>query len=362
MRRYQNSMTKYKNIIGLAFSGGVDSSISALLLHEAGYDVHALYLDMWKWKNDNSHLAAVETKATELTEKIPLQFSHLDAREKMHQIVVQEILEGLKKGRTPNPCVRCNPLVKFKLLQEFADLHGIKEIATGHYAQVIRQTDGTYSLFRAQDGSKDQSYMLCYLTQSILARTKFPLGKLQKSDIKTMACELGLSVAQQPESQDLCFMDGLSYQEFIEHFAQDEFVPGEIVDCNGIIIGQHKGLAFYTIGQRKGIRIAAGQPYYVIEKDIKHNRMVVGFLSTLGKRKIEVVQVNWIRGNEPAQLDCDVKIRYRAKSIPAHIQRMDEKDKYQVIFQDDVDGITPGQYAVFYQKEEMLGGGMINQQ
>lgn len=362
MRRYRNSMTENRKKIVLAFSGGVDSSISALLLHEAGYDVHTLYLDMWKWKNVNSHRAAVKTKATELTKKIPLQFSILNAREKMHQIVVQDFLEGLIKGRTPNPCVRCNPLVKFKLLQDFADMHGIKEIATGHYARVIRQTDGTFSLFRALDGNKDQSYVLCYLTQSILARTKFPLGELQKSDIKTMAYELGLSVAQQPESQDLCFMDGLSCQEFIEHFAQDELVPGEIVDCNGIIIGKHEGLAFYTIGQRKGIRIAAGQPYYVIEKDIKHNRLIVGFLSTFGKREIEVVQVNWIRGSEPTQLDCDVKIRYRAKSIPAHIQRMEEKDKYQVIFQEDVDSITPGQYAVFYQKEEMLGGGMINQQ
>jgi tRNA-specific 2-thiouridylase len=258
-------------------------------------------------------------------------------------------------------CIRCNPLVKFKLLLDYANEHDLEAISTGHYARIRQNADGSYSLLRAIDLSKDQSYMLCYLNQEILSKTLFPLGYTAKTDNKRIAKEMGLSVSDEPESQDLCFVNKNSYQDYIKQFSPEILKPGNIINVRGEILGRHAGLALYTIGQRKGIKIASKEAYYVIDKDISNNRLVVGYQSELGKKEMLVEQVNWISGIPPVSDVCDVKIRYRSKLNKCRIVECKESNNYMVYFNEPIRDITPGQYAVFYQEDEMLGGGMIKQ-
>jgi tRNA-specific 2-thiouridylase len=346
--------------VALGFSGGVDSTLAAVKLTELGYQVHAVHLNMWKWGTSESGEKTFQQHSVELKQVAGVELASIDASEAMRSLVIEDFNKQLSLGNTPSPCVRCNPLVKFRLLLDYADAHGLQYIATGHYARVKKAEDGQYQLLRAVDYSKDQSYMLCYLNQEILSRTLFPLGEEQKSEVKKSAHELGLSVSEEPESQDLCFLNNHSYQEFVKHFSPDILVPGEIVDQQGNVLGKHDGLALYTIGQRKGIRIAAGEAYYVIEKDTGNNRLVVGFLHELGKLEMRVEKVNWIDGSLPDEWDCDVKIRYRAKMVPARMERLQNSDSYNVTFLQAMRDITPGQFAVFYQGERVLGGGIIS--
>lgn len=346
--------------VALGFSGGVDSTLAAVKLTELGYQVHAVHLNMWKWGAAESGEKTFQQHSVELQQVAGVELASIDASEAMRRLVIEDFNRQLSLGNTPSPCVRCNPQVKFRLLLDYADAHGLQHIATGHYARVQRADDGQYQLLRALDRSKDQSYMLCYLNQEILSRALFPLGGSQKSQIKQAAHELGLSVSEEPESQDLCFLNNHSYQEFVKHFSPDILVPGEIVNRQGEELGRHEGLALYTIGQRKGIRIAAEEAYYVIEKDTANNRLVVGFLHELGKKKMRVEKVNWINGSLPDECECDVKIRYRAKMVPARIERLQPTDSYNVTFRQTMRDITPGQFAVFYQGERVLGGGMIS--
>ena len=346
--------------VALGFSGGVDSTLAAIKLAEMGYQVHAVHLDMWKWGAAESGEKTFEQHSVELQQAAGVELASIDASEAMRRLVIEDFNTQLSLGNTPSPCIRCNPLVKFRLLLDYADAHDLQYIATGHYARVNRTDDGQFQLLRALDRSKDQSYMLCYLNQEILSRTLFPLGEEQKSEIKQTAHALGLAVSEEPESQDLCFLNQHSYREFVRHFSPDILVPGDIVNLRGEVLGRHEGLALYTIGQRKGIRIAAEEAYYVVEKDTANNRLVVGFLRELGKLKMRVEKVNWINGSLPDEWDCDVKIRYRAKMVPARIEKLQDSDSYNVTFQQAMRDITPGQFAVFYQGERVLGGGMIS--
>lgn len=347
-----------KEKIALAFSGGVDSSIAAIKLAKAGFDVHAIYLKFWKWKDNETYLQNLKKTVQDIESQVKITFSLIDAAEIMRETVVDDFINQLKIGMTPSPCIRCNPLIKFRLLLHYADEHSIEKIATGHYARVIQAKDGESLLYRAKDKSKDQSYMLCLLTQSILSRTVFPLGEFTKNEIVAYAKELELIVSEQPESQDLCFLNQYSYNDFIEHFSPDILIPGKIVDQSGKELGQHNGLPLYTIGQRKGIRIASSAPYYVIEKDIAGNRLIVGHLSELGRDKMRVDQVNWISGVEILNIECDVKIRYRSKLFKGIVEKCND-GSYSVQFSEKLRDITPGQYAVFYKGDNVLGGGMI---
>jgi tRNA-specific 2-thiouridylase len=315
---------------------------------------------MWKWGAESAGDTEFQQHSVELQQVAGVQLASVDASDAMRRLVIKDFNQQLSLGNTPSPCIRCNPLVKFKLLLDYADAHDLQYIATGHYARIRQADDGSFQLLRALDLSKDQSYMLCYLNQTILSRTLFPLGDTQKSENKQAARQLGLSVSDQPESQDLCFLNQHSFQDFITHFSPDILVPGEIVNQHGQVLGQHEGLALYTIGQRKGIRIAAKEAYYVLEKDTQNNRIVVGFLHELGKKEMRVEQVNWISGQNPDVCECDVKIRYRAKIVPARIERIGQSNDYQVTFGQALRDITPGQFAVFYEGEQVLGGGMIS--
>ena len=346
--------------VALGFSGGVDSTLAAIKLTELGYQVHAVHLNLWKWGDAESGEKTFQQHSVELQQAAGVELASIDASGDMRRLVIEDFNRQLSLGNTPSPCVRCNPQVKFRLLLDYADEHSLPYIATSHYARIKRTDEGQYQLLCAADHSKDQSYMLCYLNQEILSRTLFPLGESHKSEIKQSAHALGLSVSNEPESQDLCFLNKHSYHEFIQHFSPDILVPGEIVDQQGNVLGKHEGLALYTIGQRKGIRVAAEEAYYVVEKDTTGNRLVVGFLHELGKMKMRVEKVNWISGSLPDEWDCDVKIRYRAKMVPARIERLQNSDSYNVTFQKAMRDITPGQFAVFYQGERVLGGGMIS--
>ena len=346
--------------VALGFSGGVDSTLAALKLKDLGYQVHAVHLNMWKWGAEGTGEKEFQQHSIELQQIAGVHLASIDASEAMRRLVIEDFNQQLSLGNTPSPCIRCNPLVKFKLLLDYAEANGLQYIATGHYARVQRTGDGLYHLLRAADLSKDQSYMLCYLNQTILARTLFPLGDFMKSEIKKDARELGLSVSEEPESQDLCFLNQHSYQDFVKHFSPDILVSGDIVNRQGEVLGRHEGLALYTIGQRKGIRLAAKEAYYVIEKDSENNRLVVGFLNELGNKEMRVKKTNWISGQIPDECECDVKIRYRAKTVPARLERIGESNDYDVHFQQALRDITPGQFAVFYRDDQVLGGGMIS--
>lgn len=347
-----------KEKVALAFSGGVDSSIAAVKLAEAGYDVHAVYFKFWKWKEGKDDIRKVKRNLSDIEQHIPVTFASIYAAETMQATIVDDFVKQLEIGNTPSPCIRCNPLVKFRLLLDYADKNSIEKIATGHYARIKQREEGKVLLLRAIDKSKDQSYMLCRLTQEILKRTIFPLGEKMKKEIIPYARDLGLKVSEQSESQDLCFLNQYSYQDFIEHFSPEILKPGKIVDNNGNELGQHNGLPLYTIGQRKGIRIAASKPYYVIDKDIADNKLIVGYRAELGKDRMRVGKINWISGAEIRKLECAVKIRYQSKLFRGMVN-IDDKGSYQVQFKEKIRDITPGQYAVFYDGEQVLGGGMI---
>ena len=357
-RETHNSSTKTKKI-ALAFSGGLDSTISAVMLAKAGYAVHAVYFNFWKWQDTGNHVQEITKAVEDINRVIDADFSIIDAEDKMHKAVIEDFILQLGEGKTPSPCIRCNPMVKFKLLTDFADARNIEYIATGHYARVVQGEDGSFHLMRAVDRSKDQSYMLCYLNQDILRRLVFPLGETTKKEIRGYARELGLKISNEPESQDLCFLNQHSYQDFIRHFSPEILIPGEIVDRDGNVLGKHNGLALYTIGQRKGIRIAAQEAYYVLSKDIVHNQLIVGFKTELGHNRMMIANVNWIDNKEIEKCECDVKIRYRSKLFKGVLQKHIKEGEYIVKFEEKLRDITPGQYAVFYKDETVLGGGMI---
>ncbi len=343
--------------IALAFSGGVDSSIAAIQLARAGYDVHAVYLRMWKWKGENFNHTEIEERAREIAKLEKIKFTSIEAGQAMQSIVVEDFRRQLAAGFTPSPCIRCNPMLKFDILLNYADEHALGKIATGHYARIKKMDEGYYGLFRARDLTKDQSYMLSSLNQAVLSRTIFPLGDTVKKENVKIAGELGLSISDQPESQDLCFLNQHAYEDFLKESSPEILIPGDIVNREGEVLGKHLGLALYTIGQRKGIRIASEE--YILEKDVTNNRLVVGYLADLGKDSMQIEYINWISAIEIENMDCDVKIRYRSKIYPCRIRKNIGMASYVVQFDEKIRDITPGQFAVFYKGDEVMGGGMI---
>jgi tRNA-specific 2-thiouridylase len=349
-----------KKIVALAISGGIDSAISAFLLKEIGYEVVGVHFQFWTWENDNQIFRNFrKSLIDDIKEKIGFEVEILKYEDLFKKTIVREFLSELSQGRTPNPCVICNPLIKFKLLKDYADKEKIPYISTGHYARVEYDHDGIYKLLKGVDPQKDQSYMLSYLIQELLSRTIFPLGEMYKKDVVSLGNELGLKTIEFGESQDLCFVNTSHYEQFLSESLPDSIYPGDIVDTSGKKIGQHKGLAYYTIGQRKGIMVSAEKPYYVIRKDSKKNKLVVGYIDELGIDQMEVNNLNWINLEPITPFTCDVKIRYRSPSVGCSIEKMN-KNTFQVKLSRKLRDITPGQYAVFYAGDEVLGGGKIS--
>jgi tRNA-specific 2-thiouridylase len=348
----------------MAMSGGVDSAVAVALLLGQGYRVTGIHMKTWKdpkWESEIKNEPAPEELAQKSAEALGTPFITLDIRDKFYQTVVKKFIAQYLQGQTPNPCLFCNPQVKWGILQTYALSQGADYFATGHYARLERFPSGQVSLLRGIDETKDQSYVLSMLSQTQLSRSMLPLGVKTKQDIRKKAKELGLSVADKQDSQDLCFLGDVDYRDFLERYAPESMEVGEIVDSSGRVLGHHQGLAFYTIGQRKGIGISAAEPYFVIEKDHKRNRLVVGFATETGKTTLTAIHPNWISGKS-AEIGkvYDVMVRYRAKPVPA-LLTMSSDDKFRLEFKQKLRGITPGQVAVLYQGERCLGGGVIDE-
>ncbi|HPR35728.1 MAG TPA: tRNA 2-thiouridine(34) synthase MnmA [Anaerolineaceae bacterium] len=339
----------------VAISGGVDSAVAAALLIKQGYEVHALTLQLWHTnRTEQKGLEAARQIAGQLG--IPLDIK--DVRDSFRHEVVEAFIASHLANETPNPCVLCNRALKWAQMIDFGDAQGAEFVATGHYARIVQADDGIFELWRATDLAKDQSYMLGNLTQQELKRSILPLGELRKPEVRAIAQDLGLAVSETPDSQDLCFVDQEDYHQFLREYAPAATQPGEVRTASGQLLGMHHGLAFYTIGQRKGLP-AYTEALYVLEKKPETNALIVGTASQLGNSKFLVRPVNWISGETPRlPLDCEVKIRYRA--IPIRSTLTAANDKGVMVELDHLlRDITPGQSAVFYEGEKVLGGGVI---
>jgi tRNA-specific 2-thiouridylase len=350
----------------VAMSGGVDSSVAAALLVDQGYDVVGMMLRLWsepgRGPNAPQNRCCTPDQIAEaryVAGYLNIPFYVIDVRDFFRQSIVQFFIDEHALGRTPNPCILCNRVIRFDYLMERAVAIGADYLATGHYARVERTRAGEFLLRRAVDESKDQSYVLHVLTQRDLARTMFPVGGYRKHEVRDLAGRFGLPVSQKQESMDLCFLGDNDYRRFLSENAPDELQPGPILGPGDQVLGRHGGLPLYTIGQRKGLGITHSEPLFVLGKDTGRNALLVGTRSQLGQAELMVRQVNWLARVAPKQpIRAQVKIRYRALAIPAWVTPHPSGATH-VAFDEPVLGATPGQGAVFYDGEVCLGGGLI---
>lgn len=346
----------------VAMSGGVDSSVAAALLKEQGYEVIGMMLRLWSepGKEESNRCCTPDSmaQARRVAALLDIPFYVIDAKDVFRETVVEYFLEGYARGETPNPCLVCNRKIRWTFLLDHALALGADFMATGHYARV-RNGNGKVELLRAVDRNKDQSYVLHVLDQEKLKHALFPIGEYTKPEIRQIAEKHGLPTASRKDSQDLCFLAGDDYRNFLQRNAAEMLKPGEIVTRDGETIGSHDGLANYTIGQRKGLGVASPVPLYVITKDAVLNTLVVGTQEQLGSAELIARDVNWISGEAPREpFRAEVKIRYTAKEAEAWVAPM-EGDQTQVRFDAPQRDITAGQAAVFYQSDVVIGGGII---
>jgi tRNA-specific 2-thiouridylase len=356
-------MTSEHIRVAVGLSGGVDSSVAAAMLVEQGYDVIGIMLRLWSMPGheENNRCCTPDAMviARRVAAKLGIPFYALDAGELFYQQVVQSFVLEYAAGFTPNPCLLCNKTIRWGYMLAQAQNLGANYLATGHYARIIKDSDGQAHLLRGLDPGKDQSYVLSLLNQSQLGRTIFPLGMLAKSEVRQIAARFGLAAADRPDSQDLCFLGDEDYRDFLQMSCPESIQPGPILDRRRVRLGTHQGLPFYTVGQRKGLQIAASQPLYVISKNPERNELIVGIAAEMGRCSLQADHVNWISGKPPSdRFDADVKIRYKAAPVAAQI-RILEQQSVQMIFRDPLRDITPGQVAVMYNGDEVLGGGLI---
>lgn len=349
----------------IAMSGGVDSSVAAALLVEQGYEVAGLMLRLWAEiepglgsSNRCCTLESVDC-ARAVAARLDIPFYLVNAEQPFKEQVVDAFISEYVAGRTPNPCVACNREIRFGYLLRYARGLGGRYLATGHYARIERGESGEWQLWRGVDRGKDQSYVLHVLGQEELGQTLFPLGRLTKPEVRQMAAERRLPAAARQESQDLCFVADGDYRRFLQRWAGAALAPGPIVDSEGRQLGEHRGLAHYTIGQRRGLGIAAPEPLYVLALVPERNAVVVGPAAQLGRDRLTAESVHWISGAAPpAAFEAEVQIRYRAEPVPATVTPVAD-GSVEVRFTRPVRDASPGQSAVFYRGERCLGGGAI---
>jgi tRNA-uridine 2-sulfurtransferase len=346
-----------KNVT-VAMSGGVDSSTTAALLKQRGCTVRGVFMALGQ-PDLEQQIARVRRLAGLL--EIPLEV--VDLKEPFQQQVLAYFRSSYRAGRTPNPCAVCNRTIKFGiLLDRICQNHPPGSVmATGHYARILPGAAGLFQLHRGRDPKKDQSYFLCRLRQQQLARISFPLGELRKEDqVRGLAADFGLTRLHGPESQDICFLKGTTVGEFMQADGAAEPAAGPIVTMAGDIIGTHDGIHRYTVGQRRGLGIPHATPYYVVRLDAVANQVVVGKEEDLLARRLLVRDVHWLGGSPPGpECRLEVKIRYRHRAASAEIQAATAEGHWTVVFAEPQRALTPGQFAVFYEGDRLLGSGEI---
>ena len=346
-------------------SGGVDSSATAALLLEQGYDVIGITLKLWPQDcvnraEDKCCGPQAVTDARSVCDRLGVPYYLIDEAAEFQKHVIQYFADEYKAGRTPNPCVMCNQNLKFGRLIDRADQLGADYIATGHFARIEKSPDGSrFLLKRGRDLRKDQSYFLFSLRQDQLARALFPLGEKTKSDTRAVARHCNLKTADKEESMEICFVPDNNYGGFLQQANLVQKHRGEIVDLSGRVLGQHDGIAFYTIGQRRGLGITTPEPVYVVELDVENNRVVVGNDSALDRDEFTATNCNWIPFDKLAKpVEVMAKIRYNHPGTPATVTPADH-GAVKVKLHSLQRAITPGQAAVFYQDDLVVGGGWI---
>jgi tRNA-specific 2-thiouridylase len=353
-----------KTRVVLGMSGGVDSSAAAALLLEQGYEVVGITLKLWPQDcvnraEDKCCGPQAVMDARSVAHKLDIPYYLIDEAEDFQKQVINYFAEEYKAGRTPNPCVMCNEKLKFGTLINRARQLGAEFIATGHFARVEKSAEGRMLLKRGRDARKDQSYFLFSLRQEQLARSIFPLGDLTKSDTRCVARQNELKTADKEESMEICFVPDKDYGKFLQQAKLVEKHRGEIVNLQGRVLGQHEGIEFYTIGQRKGLGISSPNPLYVIELDAANNRVVVGDESALDRDEFAVERCNWIPFESPPEsMEVTAKIRYNHLGTPATV-RPQLNGGAKVKLHVPQRAITPGQACVFYQEDLVVGGGWI---
>ena len=350
----------------IAMSGGVDSSVAAKLTLDRGYTCTGCTMRLYE--NDMVGMDLLDTccslkdtqDARAVCERLGIPYHIFHYENEFTEKVIEPFVESYERGETPNPCIRCNKYLKFQSLYHRAEEIGCRYIVTGHYARIVKE-NGHFYLKKAMDPDKDQSYVLYDLTEEQLAHTLFPLGELRKEETRTIAAEMGFVNAQKKESQDICFVPDGDYGAMICRFRGKEYPPGPFLDLEGNQLGIHKGIIHYTIGQRRGLGIPADRRLYVVKLDIPRNAVILGDDPDLYHRSLVIRNFHWITGELPTgEIRCSAKIRYQKKEAPAVLTLPEQEGGTAILtFDEPQRAITPGQSAVCYDGETVLGGGII---
>ena len=360
-----NPMNNRRVLMGM--SGGIDSTATCLMLQEQGYEVVGVTMRVFDLVSqlDSEGMPRFIAEAREVADRLGIEHHVADEREGFRSKIVQYFIDEYMQGRTPNPCVMCNPLFKFRVLAEWADRLDCAYIATGHYVQIVCE-EGHYYIVTGDDPQKDQSYFLWGLGQKVLARCIFPLGGWKKPDVRQYLADKGFALkAKEGESMEVCFIEG-DYRDFLREYCPEidsQVGQGKFVDAAGRTLGVHQGYPYYTIGQRKGLGIALGKPAYVLKLNPDKNTVMLGDAQDLVTRYMLVEQMKVVDAERFAsEVGLSVRIRYRSKSVPCSIVREVEDGRVLVRFDEEVSAVTPGQSAVFYVGNRLVGGAFIASQ
>jgi len=343
----------------VAVSGGVDSGAAVYLLKKAGYDVSAIMLRLFDKTDHNGNLVETElSSARQLCSALDVDFIYADYREEFKRDVIDNFAKSYIEGKTPNPCVECNRTVKFKYVFDYADKNGFDFVATGHYARVVKNTEsGLFELHKAKDIKKDQSYVLYNLTNFQLSRLLLPLGEYTKDEVRAFAKEAGLKNYNKADSQDICFITG-DYFDFIREYTGKTFPQGNFIDKDGNVLGTHKGIIAYTVGQRKGLGLSFDSPRYVISKNPADNTVTLGKEDELFFDTVFANRANILDENPEHSFTCEAMIRYNQKPQPATAYIL-ESGRLKVVFDTPQRAPSPGQSLVIYIGSRLIGGGII---